>query len=238
VEQLTCARDGTSTRLTCVKCATPICPLCLVRTPVGMKCATCGAEPGAMARPARSKWTVLAPVAVVAAVALAVFVPRLLTADKPKVHATVNPFAEARPAAPYTFGGIGREVVDQNLSFTVKSVDCGAAQVVGATTRTAQGKFCFVSLTIRNVSRTAVTFDSKAQVLSDGDGGTGRKFQVDPAATAAHPANAGLDMVQPVVNPGNELTGVLVYDVPVDAKPLSLSLHAGTAGFGAIISLP
>jgi hypothetical protein len=203
-----------------------------------MKCSTCGAEPGAMARPPRSKWVTLAPVLVLAAVALAVVAPRLLMSDKPKVRDTVNPFAEARPAAPYTFGGLGREVVDQNLSFLVKSVDCGAAQVVGATARTAQGKFCFVALTIRNVSRSAVTFDSKAQVLSDGTGGTGRKFEVDPAATAAHPANAGLDMVMPVVNPGNELSGVLVYDLPVDAKPLSLSLHAGAAGFGAIIALP
>ncbi len=187
-----------------------------------------------MSRAPRSRWVVLAPVLVVAAVALAVVAPRALTADKPKVHETVNPFVEARPAAPYTFGGIGREVVDQNLSFVVKSVDCGAAPLA----RPAQGKFCVVTLTIRNVSRNAVTFDSKTQVLSDGTGGTGRRFQVDPTATAAHPANTGIDMLNPVVNPGNELTGALVYDVPQDAKPLSLTLHAGTGGFGAIIALP
>ena len=238
VEQLTCVRDGTSTRLTCVQCHTPICPLCLVRTPVGMKCATCGAEPGARGRARRSKWTVLAPVSVVAVVALAVVLPRVLTSDKPRQRETVNPFAEARPAAPYTFGGLGREVIDQNLSFLVKSVECGATQVFGATARAAQGKFCFVTLSIRNVSRAAVTFDSKAQVLSDGTGGTGRRFEVDPAATSAHPANTGIDMIAPVVNPGNELTGILVYDVPQDAKPLSLTLHAGTGGFGAIIALP
>ncbi|MDQ4097699.1 MAG: LpqB family beta-propeller domain-containing protein [Actinomycetota bacterium] len=34
----TCARHGTATRLTCVECGTPICPQCLLRTPVGLKC--------------------------------------------------------------------------------------------------------------------------------------------------------------------------------------------------------
>ena len=145
------------------------------------------------------------------------------------------PFNPNRPAAPYTFGGIGSEVIDQNLAFTVKAVECGAT-AVGA--RTAQGKFCLVTLAVRNVSRTAVTLDSTAQTLTDGANGTGRKFQVDPGATTAHPTNAGKDMLTPVVNPGNELTGVLVYDVPPDAKPVSLSLHAGTGGFGAIISFP
>ena len=239
VEQLTCARDGTSTRLTCVECHTPICPLCLVRSPVGMKCATC-AEPGRAtpAPKARSKWLLLAPVGVLALVAAAVTVPRLLASDEPKQRETVNPFAEARPALPYTFGGIGREVIDGNLSFLVKAVECGATQVVGATTRTAQGKFCFVTLTVRNVSRTSVTLDSGRQTLADGVDGTGRRYSIDPPATTTHPANASIDMLMPVVNPGNELTGVLVYDVPPDAKPRSVSLFSGAGGFGAIIALP
>lgn len=38
-EPQACARHGTPTRLTCAECATPICPECLVRTPVGLKCA-------------------------------------------------------------------------------------------------------------------------------------------------------------------------------------------------------
>ncbi len=248
-DQWTCERDGASTRLSCVECRTPICPQCLVRTPVGMKCDACGARPGPAAAGRgragggggggrrRSRWVVVAPVAAVAAaVAAAVLVPRLRSSDGfDRRVETYNPAAENRPAAPYTFGGIGREVVDQNLSFVVKSVECGPTEVAG---RAAQGRFCLVTLTVRNVSRTSVTLDSSTQTLSDGAGGAGRRFQADPGATAAHPANAGLDMLAPVVNPGNELTGVLVYDLPADAKPVSLSLHAGAGGFGAIIAFP
>ena len=47
---LTCPRDGTTTRLTCVECGTPICPTCSVRTPVGLKCPDHATAPGKAAR--------------------------------------------------------------------------------------------------------------------------------------------------------------------------------------------
>ena len=37
-KEMTCTRHGTPTRLTCAECNTPICPQCLVKTPVGLKC--------------------------------------------------------------------------------------------------------------------------------------------------------------------------------------------------------
>lgn len=231
-EELTCARDGSSTRLTCVECKVPICTVCLVRTPVGMKCASCGGQPGTVAtRSSRRRWLLLLPVVTVA---LVVAVPRLLSSPETSIPPTVNPSAENRPAAPYTFGGIGREVVDGDLSFLVRSIDCTPAQVVGATPHTAQGTFCVLALSIRNVGRRPVTLDGKNQALEDA---MRRRFGVDPAVTADHPANNGLDMFAAVVNPGNELTGVLVFDVPPDTKPVSVSLHSGSAGFGAIIFL-
>lgn len=52
---LVCERDGASTQLTCVDCERPICPSCLIRTEVGLKCATCGA-PGPVASAARRRF--------------------------------------------------------------------------------------------------------------------------------------------------------------------------------------
>jgi len=41
-----CARHpGVETALTCATCGTPICPDCMVVTPVGMKCPACGTAP-------------------------------------------------------------------------------------------------------------------------------------------------------------------------------------------------
>ncbi|MGH9278330.1 MAG: hypothetical protein ACRD12_09515 [Acidimicrobiales bacterium] len=49
---LTCARDGVATRLRCANCDVAICPACLVRTEVGLRCPACGnARPGS--RPPR-----------------------------------------------------------------------------------------------------------------------------------------------------------------------------------------
>ena len=45
-QALRCERHGESTRLTCVDCGHPICPKCLVRTEVGLKCEPC-AQPAA-----------------------------------------------------------------------------------------------------------------------------------------------------------------------------------------------
>lgn len=38
-----CPRHGEATRLSCVDCEQPICPRCLTRTPVGLKCEACAA---------------------------------------------------------------------------------------------------------------------------------------------------------------------------------------------------
>lgn len=45
-QTLKCERHGETTRLTCVDCDRPICPKCMVRTEVGLKCEQC-AEPAA-----------------------------------------------------------------------------------------------------------------------------------------------------------------------------------------------
>ena len=41
-----CPRDGVDTRLRCSECQSPICPNCLVRTAVGLRCPNCGVASG------------------------------------------------------------------------------------------------------------------------------------------------------------------------------------------------
>lgn len=43
---LLCERHGSETRLTCAECGTPICPGCLVRIDVGLRCERCAAPTG------------------------------------------------------------------------------------------------------------------------------------------------------------------------------------------------
>ena len=46
-DEVACARHpNTPTRLRCSRCGTPICPLCAVRTPVGLRCPDCAGVRG------------------------------------------------------------------------------------------------------------------------------------------------------------------------------------------------
>ena len=44
-EGLRCERHGATTRLTCAECGVPICPRCMVRTDVGLRCERCARSP-------------------------------------------------------------------------------------------------------------------------------------------------------------------------------------------------
>lgn len=84
----TCERDGTTTALTCVKCDVPICPKCLVRTEVGLRCRKCAAERGPRLRGDR-RWIAL--VAAGALLALVGFV--ILRASGRKVGSATTSLA-------------------------------------------------------------------------------------------------------------------------------------------------
>ena len=242
--ELTCERDRAATRLTCVQCAVPICPQCLVRTPVGLKCPHCGAQRTSTSELRRKQATWAVP-AVIAFVLLAVFgLPRLFSSKTTSENSgsTANPLAQTIPTAPSVAGPelraryvrIGQEARDGDLAFTISSMDCGATQVTGGpSVRTAQGHFCFVKLDIKNFGRGPATFLGQSQTVLDEQS---RRFQPDPTATAAYPDNAGRDLTRAVVNPGNELSGVLVFDVPADVTPVVASLRAGP-GPGTYINL-
>lgn len=73
---LECDRHGEGTRLTCVDCDQPICPRCMVRTEVGLKCDACSrpAEVPASARRASALPLIVALAGLAMLVVLLVFV--------------------------------------------------------------------------------------------------------------------------------------------------------------------
>jgi len=242
--ELTCERDRTSTRLTCVQCAVPICPQCLVRTPVGLKCPRCGSEVtrGGHGVGQRLSWAV--PV-VVAAVLLAVFgLPRLFSSKTSgNSTSTANPLAEtvpptigvAGPELRARYARIGQESRDGDLAFTVTAMDCGATHLPGAAAaRAAQGLFCFVSVDVKNFGRAPDNFLGRLQTLLDTQS---RRFSPDPSATQLYPDNNGQDLTQVVVNPGNELKAVLVFDIPNGTVPVVAALRSTPRGPGTYINL-
>ena len=228
--ELTCEQDNAPTRLTCTQCATPICPRCLVRTPVGLKCPTCGTrrEAPSASRPAR-RW--LVPVVVAVVLAAVIGLPRLLSDPSPQEEGPVRVGPEGRAR----FAVLGEEALDGNARFVVTEFECGPTEVgSGAVLRRAQGRYCFLGVTVRNVGREPVNLVGSAQVLLDGQG---RRHAADERATAAHEANAGRDPAASVINPSNELRSVFVFDLPPDVDPLYANLRAAPGGPGATVRL-
>ena len=233
--ELTCEQDKVSTRLACTQCASPICPQCFVRTPVGLKCTACGegAQREAAPPPGR-RWVV--PV-VAGVVLLAVIgLPRLLSGDATSESQTeVPPPAVPTAEGPARFALVGEEALDGSASFVVTDFECGATELgTGTGLRRAQGRYCFLGVTVRNVGRGPVNLLGPGQVLLDNQN---RRYGIDDRATAAHPVNQGRDPLASVLNPSNELRLVFVFDIPTDVDPLYANLRATSGGPGATIRL-
>jgi Domain of unknown function (DUF4352) len=130
-------------------------------------------------------------------------------------------------------GKIGEPVRDGKFEFTVRSVKCGVSQVgEEPLTKPAQGQFCLVTVTVKNIG-------DRSQTLSDSDqkgiGADGKQFQTD--TTAGLYANSNADVFLNDINPGNQVTGVLVYDIPKDGKLAKLELHDSPFSGGATVQV-
>jgi hypothetical protein len=123
---------------------------------------------------------------------------------------------------------------DGKFEFTVASVECGKPSV-GTNeylTKTAQGQFCLVNVTAKNIGSEAQTFDSSSQYLYDA---ANSKFSAD--GTASLYANPQGSTFLNQINPGNSVSGILVFDVPKDKTPVTAELHDSPFSGGVKVTL-
>jgi hypothetical protein len=138
---------------------------------------------------------------------------------------------ENKPAATAKLNEVAR---DGKFEFTVASVECGKASA-GTNqylTKQAQGQFCFVNVTIKNIGSEAQTFDSSSQYLYDA---ANSKFSAD--STASLYANPEGSTFLNQINPGNSVSGILVFDLPKDKTPVTAELHDSAFSGGVKVSL-
>jgi hypothetical protein len=130
--------------------------------------------------------------------------------------------------------GLNESVRDGSFEFTVKSVTCGK-DTVGETdglNKTAQGQFCEVSLTVKNIKNEPQTFDGSFQKAIGTNGAT---YGNDGEAEIY--ANSENQTFLNKINPGNSTEGLLVFDIPKDAKIASLELHDSPFSGGVIVDV-
>lgn len=132
-----------------------------------------------------------------------------------------------------TVAKVGEPARDGKFEFTVKSTKCGVGKVgsdlLGAT---AQGQFCLITLNVKNIGKEAQLFDGSSQKAYAADG---TEYSAD--SEAALYANKKAETFLNEINPGNQVTGVVVFDIPKKVKLTKLELHDSPFSGGVTVAL-
>jgi hypothetical protein len=121
-------------------------------------------------------------------------------------------------------GAMNKAATDGKFQFTVTDLRCGLPSVgTDVLNEKAQGEFCLVDVTIKNVGKSAEVFVDSTQQALDADGNT---YSVDSGAAIY--ANTDSSTFLEQINPGNTVKGALVFDVPKGTKLTSVILHEST----------
>lgn len=146
-------------------------------------------------------------------------------AEAPKAGDSPQPKAKA--------AGIGDKVRDGKFEFTVTKMNCDLTKVGNEYVGTkAQGKFCLVNITVKNIGKEAQMFDSSSQKAFDAEG-----TQYDADGGAAIYVNEDAETFLNNINPGNQVKGVVPFDVPKDVKIVKLELHDSPFSGGVSVAV-
>ncbi|MEJ3748358.1 DUF4352 domain-containing protein [Actinomycetes bacterium KLBMP 9797] len=128
---------------------------------------------------------------------------------------------------------VGEAGRDGRLEFLVTGVTCAVRRVGDPfVSQAAVGQFCLVDLVVRNVGGRPATF---ADALQRAYGPDGARYAVDSAAGIL--ANPDQQVFLNQLNPGNRVSGVLVYDIPPEGKLAELELHESDDSAGLRVTL-
>ena len=128
--------------------------------------------------------------------------------------------------------GVGEPARDGRFRMTVKEAKCGAKKV-GAAARRALGKFCLVTVDVKNVGSDPGTFLPDSQRAYSAEG---VEFLTDPAAVFSANEN-NIHTLLNEIDPGDQMTSVLIFDVPQGTWLTKVHLHDSHGSVGIVVSL-
>lgn len=130
---------------------------------------------------------------------------------------------------------IGQAVRDGKFEFTVTGFSCGQTSV-GTNqylTKQAQGQFCMLNLTIKNIGDQSQSLFSGNQKLLNGS----TQYSADDTATMYAEPNGSTTTWFNDINPGNSVSGTIVFDVPKGVTPTQAELHDSSFSGGVKVNL-
>jgi hypothetical protein len=176
---------------------------------------------------------------VVGIVVLLVVVASAAGGNKPSTNqATTKSAASTEDTSTQTkptAAKIGQTVADGKFEFVVSDLKCGIPSVSdssGYITKTAQGQYCFLTLSVKNIGNTRQVFLEDDQKLLNANG---QQYSPDTTATLYNSNNA--DVFVSEINPGNSVSGTLVYDIPSTETPVTAELHDSAYSNGTKVTL-
>lgn len=159
-------------------------------------------------------------------------VPDPPAAEQPAAPGDATKPAAKKPPAKKA-AGIGDPVRDGKFEFVVTDMVCGKKQVGNEfLNKKAQGQFCIVDVTVRNIGDESQLFSGGSQKAFDAKG---TEFSNDGSAEMY--ANDQSQTFLEEINPGNQVKGKLVFDVPAATKLTALELHDSPFSGGVKVAL-
>lgn len=134
-----------------------------------------------------------------------------------------------------TLAKIGEAARDGKFEFVVKSIKCGESSVTAAggyLSKSAQGQYCLVDISVKNIGDKQQIFLESDQKLLNA---SNVEYSADSTATLYNSNNS--DVFVNEINPGNTVEGTIVYDIPKDQTPVTAELHDSSFSNGVKINL-
>lgn len=129
---------------------------------------------------------------------------------------------------------IGQPVRDGKFEFTINKIGCGETSVGSRySTYKAQGQFCRVNITVKNIGNEAQTLSHNDQYAYTADG---KKYSADSSA-AIYADTDSSNSWYTDINPGNIVSGDVFFDMPKGTEPIRAELHDDFLSGGISVDL-
>jgi Domain of unknown function (DUF4352) len=129
--------------------------------------------------------------------------------------------------------GLNEAIRDGKFEFVVTNIKCGIAQVGDSeSNKKAQGQFCQVSISVKNIGDEPQSFYAGDQHAFNAAGQT---YDVD--TEAAYYLDDADDPFPSDINPGNAVSGIVIFDIPKTEKITKLELHDSSFSGGASVEI-
>ncbi|WP_019812772.1 DUF4352 domain-containing protein [Saccharomonospora saliphila] len=143
---------------------------------------------------------------------------------------TANPPAPEQVAEPEA-AAIGQPVRDGNFEFTITGVERQPSVGDPSFPQYPQGEYVVIPVRVVNVGTDPRSLTDTDQYLYDT---SARQYSADSAAGVMIPGN---EVLYTPINPGNNVEGELVFDVPPGTELDHIELHDSFLSEGATVTL-